>query len=479
MIMNRSISIDLIARMSRLIALAALVAGLALSAPHSAEAAVTIKVDTPSDELNVDGDCSLREALAAANTDKKVDACKAGNGTDTIAVPAGTYTLTLGSLAITSKLKVSGAGASKTLIDGGGAATALTVASGATATIASLTIQNGYGIESGGIDTQGALTLKSSTVRNNMGIVHGGGIYNRLGATLTLIDSTISGNTGREANGGGILNDGTLTLQSSTVTQNKAEDADGGGIYNAGALTLKSSTVDHNQADAGGGIYNRGSYDEARGIATLSGSTVDHNQAQTGGGIYNYSTAELGIGKLLVSGGGTISANTAQGDGGAIFNAGRLTMSDSTISGNTAEEEGGGLFHMRGQQPIVGTKWDKVIVKNTIMAGNTNSIGLPSECVGQMVSQGYNLIKNPADCTIEGDTRTNILGQPANLGPLQNNGGPTLTYAPQPGSPAIDKIPAASCADVEGYPLTVDQRGILRPHDGDGTKLCDIGAVEL
>lgn len=57
--------------------------------------AAAISVNTTTDEINRDGDCSLREALQAANADTAVDACPAGNGADTIILPAGTYTLTI------------------------------------------------------------------------------------------------------------------------------------------------------------------------------------------------------------------------------------------------------------------------------------------------------------------------------------------------------------------------------------------------
>ena len=54
--------------------------------------AATIAVTTTVDELNADGDCSLREAVRAANTNLAVDACTAGQNdqTDTITLPAGT-----------------------------------------------------------------------------------------------------------------------------------------------------------------------------------------------------------------------------------------------------------------------------------------------------------------------------------------------------------------------------------------------------
>ena len=61
-----------------------------------------------------------------------------------------------------------------------------------------------------------------------------------------------------------------------------------------------------------------------------------------------------------------------------------------------------------------------------------------------------------------------------NLGRLQDNGGPTQTHALNAGSVAIDLIPAAQCVDADDNPLTVDQRGELRP----GGMLCDAGAFE-
>src|SRR5512147_805708 len=100
--------------------------------PPRAAHATSIAVTTTTDELNADGDCSLREAIRAANTNLAVDACTAGQNdqTDTITVPAGTYTLTLaggdndsavGDLdirdnAAVDDLVITGAGAATTII---------------------------------------------------------------------------------------------------------------------------------------------------------------------------------------------------------------------------------------------------------------------------------------------------------------------------------------------------------------------------
>jgi hypothetical protein len=82
------------------------------------------------------------------------------------------------------------------------------------------------------------------------------------------------------------------------------------------------------------------------------------------------------------------------------------------------------------------------------------------------VNGSHNLIKT---CGLSNNASGNITGVDPNLGPLKNNGGATLTMAPQAGSPAINAADTAS----QACPAT-DQRGVMRPQGG----ACDIGAVE-
>src|SRR5512135_2911791 len=115
------------ARAFYLIAVALLLAGL-VGAPTVARATITVTVTT--DDNTVNGNCTLREAIIAANTDKAQDACPAGHGADTVILPAGTYTLSIagtgedagltGALDITSDLTLDGAGRASTTIDGAG-----------------------------------------------------------------------------------------------------------------------------------------------------------------------------------------------------------------------------------------------------------------------------------------------------------------------------------------------------------------------
>lgn len=73
------------------------------------------------------------------------------------------------------------------------------------------------------------------------------------------------------------------------------------------------------------------------------------------------------------------------------------------------------------------------------------------------------MIQSTTGCTITGDTTGNQTGVNPQLGPLANNGGPTLTHAPQTGSPTIDKgNPAVPGSGGNACPVT-DQRSYPRP----------------
>ena len=181
---------------------------LAFALPPGAAHAAGIAVTTTADELNNDGDCSLREAIQAANTNSVVDACVAGAGDDTITLPAGTYTLTItgtgeesnvtGDLDILGDLTMSGAGAESTVIDGGKVDRVLHIQSGRIVEIDGVTITNGKApsfSSGGGVFNQGITTLTASVVSDNTSAQgHGGGLRNDIGASLIITNSTISGN---------------------------------------------------------------------------------------------------------------------------------------------------------------------------------------------------------------------------------------------------------------------------------------------
>ena len=196
-----------------------------------------------------------------------------------------------------------------------------------------------------GIINFGALTVSNCNISGNEVFDgFGGGIRNK--GTATISDSTISGNTAAPVfdRGGGIANYGAVAIYNSTISGNTA--LDGGGIDNVTilnsslqpTLTISDSTISGNSAAlTGGGIDNSG-----RATATISDSTISRNTADMGGGITNGGTETISD--------STISGNISEvlpgrydakiNIRGGISNDGTATISDSTISGNTADTRG-------------------------------------------------------------------------------------------------------------------------------------------
>jgi hypothetical protein len=299
------------------------------------------------------------------------------------------------------------------------------------------------------------------------------------GATVSISGLTITngyappGGSDGASFGGGSANFGTLTLSNSTVTGNIADSCPilcteppptaGGGIFNGNAdgtavLTIINSTVSGNDAAGGlgGGIAN--GYDEPRnvewGTVILSNSTVSRNTGQFGGG----GISNSGGGLLMVTN-STIAGNLQSSQGGGIFNdyGAMLTIANSTIAGNAASFLGGGIYNYEGG----------LVMRNTILAGNTASDGSP-DLDGHLTSSGYNLIGNTRGGG--GFDPTDLLNVDPRLAPLQDNGGPTPTMALLPGSPAID------AGDNTNAPMW-DQRGAPFRRIVHGT--IDIGAFEV
>jgi hypothetical protein len=272
----------------------------------------------------------------------------------------GTINLTGALPGLAHSISIEGPGADQLTVrrDIGGYYRIFTVGFGSMVSIDGLTISNGevYGDYGGGIYNGGTLTVSNSTLSGNTSD-YGGGIFNH--GTLTVTGSTLSGNFASgydfDNGGGGIYNyEGMLTVSNSTLSGNSATDG-GGGIYNSyGTLTVSNSTLSGNSADHGGGISNYA------GMLTVSNSTLSGNSASEGGGISNY------YGTLTVSN-STLSGNSApNGRGGGISNySGTLTVSNSTLSGNSAagvNDGGGGIYNF-------GT----LTVSNSTLSGNSTA----------------------------------------------------------------------------------------------------------
>jgi hypothetical protein len=283
------------------------------------------------------------------------------------------------------------------------------------------------------IDGPGAALLTIRGQRTSIG-----GFSVRVGSTVS-----ISGLTVAESDGG-IGNSGTLTISNCTVSGNWY-----GAVYNRGTLTLDNSTVSNN---AGSDVFESAIFNYDRATMTIANSTISDNFsiggdiATKGGGIRN-----AGIMAITNS---TISGNRAS-YGGGIFNGAldyfggsSLTVSNCTISGNTAGyqdgNEGGGICNEYGGLEI----------QNTILAGNySTSGGDITSFWGPPRSAGHNLVGDSSGYFLFDPT--DLLDVDPRLGPLQDNGGPTLTMALLPGSPALN-------AGEPDESVVADQRGVVR-----------------
>jgi len=426
--------------------------------------AATFTVNTTTDTTScTSSSCSLRGAISAAN---------ATTADDMIAVPAGTYRLTLtgvapedanatGDLDIgtttgssSGSLTIQGAGSGSTKIDASGLAPdterAIKVLSGATATISGLTI------------TGGNASIRTKAPSNE----HNGGGIRTLG-TLTVTDSTISGNQAFDA-GGGIEDDGSLTVRNSTVSGNTASSGDGGGIrvLNPAMLNVSDSTISGNSSAANGGGVAVG------GTATIARSTVSGNTSSAVGGGVGV-TPTFGVFGIVDSQGAltlsnsTVTGNTATTNGGGVGNFGSSTLVSDTLTSNSAPT-GANLSSevVPGQTPgSVMTSFENTIVSSPQMGANCSNVTGSS-----LTSKGFDLEDDAAKSC--GFTQsTDPPAADPKLGPLADNGGPTKTLALTAGSPAIDHGTVDGLAPA---PLT-DQRGVSRPI---GPK-ADIGAFEL
>ncbi|NJM13834.1 MAG: hypothetical protein HC889_20075 [Synechococcaceae cyanobacterium SM1_2_3] len=226
--------------------------------------------------LNDNGPGSLRQVIADANVVP---------GANLITFQpdlTGIITLTTGEIAISDDATIEGLGATVLAVSGNNASRIFTVAAGKTVAVDQLKLQNGFSSEPGGaILNNGNLTISKSDLSNNQstltGSFNGGGaIANADTGVLTVIDSSLSGNTG--VTGGAINNQigGATTIRNSTLSGNTGN---GGGIFSRGTLTIETSTLSGNVSTSdGGGIH---AWD---GATTVMDSTIASNTAASGGG---------------------------------------------------------------------------------------------------------------------------------------------------------------------------------------------------
>lgn len=368
-----------------------------------------------------DADCSLREAVAAANAAGSDDSIVFSSLFDSPQI----ITLSGSEIMINNAgaLTITGPGANLLTVSGNNTSRIFQNAVGAVTSMSGMTLTGGNG---------------ASTFNNNSG----GAIQNSGNMTLTAM--IITGNT-TSGSAGGIRNSSTgsqLTINGCIISNNTSTGSSAGGVQNFSTSTLivNNSTFTGNLS--GGGSVGGGAM-QVNGTARITNSTFSGNTSNTTGG------------------GGALNVNGAS-----------IVITNVTISGNSAPNNGGGIH--RGSSNV------NFFIRNSIVAGNNGTASSPdvTNTAGGLQSEGNNIIGNVGTST--GWVASDLLNTAPLLGPLADNGGFGQTFLPQAGSPAIDAgqncVRDLTCsANNPPAAVTEDQRGISRLTNGN----VDIGAVEV
>jgi CSLREA domain-containing protein len=257
-----------------------------------------------------------------------------------------------------------------------------------------------------------------------------------------------NGSTGEGADGAGVHNlGGQLALDRVALTGNNAVDAAGGGLSTEGPATITRSTISGNSSRwPGAGVSVGG----ANGALTVEASTFSGNTSMDSGGALHLDGRSATVLNSTFSGNRSLDST-----GGAIEAAGpgsALTLNNVTLADNRASDLGAGAHIWVDGQLTIG---------NTLLAPIS---------AGVLCRFGDSAVVDDRAGNLDGDGSCRVSSPPPAdplLGPLADNGGPTLTHALLPGSPAIDAGSAWIC------PAT-DQRGVVRPQGA----ACDVGAFE-
>ena len=305
------------------------------------------------------------------------------------------------------------------------------------------------------------VTLNRVVVVNSWSGADGGGIYSAAPANIN--QSTISGNTSN-ANGGGIYNDAVLTISDTLI----------GKVFDPATIVSNPELANPNIGENGGGLFDTGSH-----TTTILSSAINGNEAIGGGGIAARALIQVNITNS------TISGNTGTDVGGGITTNGTVNLQNVTVANNVATTDapgGGGGLNSFGSGTY---NFNNTLLANNEVSGRTVPLsncgcsGGSTICpTGRMNSQGYNL-EDGNSCAL------GLTGDQANTNPqlvaLADNGGPTETHLiPHSAVSGVVDSPAVDTGDDSNCPNN-DQRGSIRPADGDddGTAKCDIGAFEL
>lgn len=428
-------------------------------------------------DIEVDGtDCSLADAITAANTDTETNGCTAGDGADEITLSAD-VTLAAALPVITATLTIDGDGHTIS----GDDTYAILVVEGADLTVEDVTLTEGSGINGGGVYIQdGNLIVDNVDITENVARDHGGGIYATNGTLDVKGNSEVTHNTAGDSGGGIWVNNVNATIADSEISENETSASGGGGIYYTSAtgdnsLEIQRSTFSGNTSKLDGGAIRI-----SNGTGRIVRSSFTENTADDGGGIKAYN-ASLNIENT------TISTNTARVGAGLSSLGVELTLTHVTLAYNTATENGGGLL-INGSDGSL--KIRNTLITGTVSGGDCDSgpnEDIITENVGNWIQDGSCAPQEVVETTAtpeDQEDNENEEGSTSQIARaiaqqsedesekqdalLGNLIGEAAYHPLNRGSPAIDTA-------EEDYCLDVDQPGTPRPQGG----ICDVGAYEL
>jgi hypothetical protein len=360
-----------------------------------------------------------------------------------------------------------------------------------------MVIGNSAKVDGGGMIAADKVTVKDSLFVQNQAGGFGGGIWVLSNNGAEVVTSVIRDNFS-VSGGGGIYGSAQAVPWPSTLNiayneiENNQTDGDGGGVFAWGGtggpvINVVANTIRGNRASkAGGGIMAT-----ARLIGfkpshiEISQNLIRDNDSEYGGGVSIVNEANT----TLIS--NTLSDNSASGYGGGLFVdsvSGVVRVSHNTVFRNTADADqnrigtGGGVFVQRGSP----------MIEHTIIAENVDRSSIATD-LGRLSGANFELrfsligsnLGSGLAAALPGfpDVFGNLIGGPdasariqPRLRPLLDNGGPTMTHALLPSSPAVNMGDPDAVPGMNGVPL-FDQRRepFTRVHGGR----IDIGAFEL
>jgi IPT/TIG domain len=407
----------------------------------------TITVATSGDTISVGSGTFLDSVTVPASFDLTVQGAGTAQTTlqDTPSSNTQLFTVDAGATLSLSALDVTGASGSPSVlyandgeIDASGitadSSTEFIATAGGSLDVTDSTLSQGSAMESGS-----ELSASNDILESGASIVN-----NFFGAgTATISDITCSG-------GGRIGSDG------STMTVLNFDSTDCEAQGDSGTLTISDSSF----SDPSGSIYGEGGDINVIGTALSNGAGVDNQQGTTtienstvtgGADIYGGGN---GIGDGPTGPVTTVVENSTLSDVEVFGIGGTTSISDSTVAHDTPDGNDNALVD--GLDAPVSLFGDIV----------------DAHCQDSITDDGFNLDFGDSGANSCGfaSAQNDVVEQDPQLGPLQDNGGPTLTQAITSASPAYHVIPVAQCP-------TTDQRGIARPQPSN-SPTCDIGAFE-